>query len=86
MNNLPVPPPRPPVPPQRSANAAAAPTEELLRRLIFLRDKLSPEKRMQVIGKLMFHLRDSVYPHMRIMQRADGSLEVTISRPPADAE
>lgn len=76
--NLPAPVPKPPnVPP---------PTEEILRRLVFMRDKLAPEKRMQIIGNLMFHMRDAVYPWMRILRKADGSLEVTISRPPADAE
>ena len=76
--NLPVPAPKPPT--------ATPPPDELLRRLEFLRDRLGPDKRMAMIGKLLVHLRDSVYPWMRILQKSDGTLEVTISRPPAGAE
>ncbi|MGW0052062.1 hypothetical protein [Nocardia nova] len=69
----------------------AAPTAsdiqgDLLRRLQWLAERLTPPMRQQMIGKLLVTFRDTIYPWMHVLQRADGSLVVTISRPPADAQ
>ncbi|OXR46650.1 hypothetical protein B7C42_01624 [Nocardia cerradoensis] len=58
---------------------------DLLRRLDFLRDRLTPPQRMNMIAKLLVQFRDTIYPWMHILRRADGSLVVTINQPPADA-
>lgn len=55
---------------------------DLLRRIDYLKDKLSMGQRFTVLGTLLVTLRDTFYPHMHILMKADRSMVVTITRPP----
>lgn len=59
---------------------------DLLARLNFIGERTTPARRMNTIVKLLVHYRNTIYPWMHILQRADGSIVVTISQPPAGAE
>ncbi|KZM70771.1 hypothetical protein [Nocardia terpenica] len=59
------------------------PSDDLLRRLELISSKVPPQRRLAMVGKLLAHIRANIYPWMHILQRADGSVVVTISPPPA---
>lgn len=56
---------------------------DLLRRIAFLRDRTDDTQRFALIRKLLIALRDGLYPSMRILDKADGTVVVTITRPQA---
>jgi hypothetical protein len=58
---------------------------EVSRRMEYLRDQVGPAQRFKILRDLLIRFRDTLYPWMRILDKADGSMVVTISRPPADA-
>ncbi len=65
--------------------AASEIQADLLARLGFLGDRLSPRQRMTTIVKLLMRFRETIYPGIHILQRADGAVVVTIS-PPGSGE
>lgn len=80
MNTPNLPTPNLPTPGNRSG-AGTPITDDLLKRLTFLENKLSHRQRFLMIGKLLSHFRNHLYPEMEIRHQADGTLVVTIPRP-----
>lgn len=64
----------------------AAQGADSIRKLSRIRDMLPPTTRFEMVRGMIIQLRDNFYSDMHILQRVDGSVVVTISRPQADGE